>query len=76
MIVTRGVHYNPMDPYGPYHFNIQIQSRGYINPTTYHVYVTPILIDTPNRGINIDAQSTVTLACPQYWTFTFARLTS
>ncbi len=69
--VIRGMHTTPMDPYGPYHFNIRIGASG----QTHHVYINPVLYEVDNQGINIDNQNTVSFTCPFYWAYQLTQIT-
>lgn len=70
LIIVRGVHYNYYDRYGQYHFNVQIQDKGMILPSIYHVYVEPTLSLTDN-GLSVDVDGTVTAGCYQHWIYQY-----
>lgn len=69
--VIRGAHSTPLDPYGPYHFNIRIGENG----LTHHVYINPVLYNVNNHGINISESGTVNFTCPVYWAYELSLIT-
>lgn len=74
ILIVNGVHFDAHDHLGPYHFNVKIRNRGHLEPTIYHVYVQPVLLETPNAGIEVSEDGTVNVSCATYWSYDFVYL--
>jgi len=74
VMIVRDVHANDYDINGRFHFNIQVKRGGIVNPTTYHIYVEPYLVDVRDAFI-ISPNGSVTLKCPQSWRYQYIGVT-